>query len=161
MDSFAGRIDRAWSAIERGVLSITVLAMSAMLVGNALSRYLFSKSWGFTEEIGQLSVIVMTFMGIGYAARKSMHIEMSGFYDLLPEKIQRYLKMFINLITAIVMLICSYLGFKYVSHLFDIGQVTTILRLPLYTVMAVVPLGFLLAFIRYLTDFIKMIVNRS
>src|SRR5690625_460045 len=135
------KIDKLWSEIEKGILSITTIAMSIMLIGNALSRYLFSKSWGFTEEIGQLAVIVMTFMGIGYAARKSMHIEMSGFFDLLPKKYQRYLKIFINIGTAIVMLICAYFGFQYVIHLFEIGEVTTILRFPVYLVMIVVPLG--------------------
>src|SRR5690625_4462238 len=109
--------------------------MSIMLVGNALSRYLFSKSWGFTEEIGQLSVVVLTFMGIGYAARKGMHIEMSGFFDMLSEKYQRILRIIINFVTAIIMLICTYLSFQYVIHLYEIGEVTTILRFPLYIVM--------------------------
>lgn len=154
------KLENVWSEVERGVLSITVILMSIMLVGNALSRYLFSKSWGFTEEIGQLSVVVLTFMGIGYAARKGMHIEMSGFYDMMSEKYQRIVKIIINLVTAIIMLVCTYLSYQYVNHLFEIGQVTTILRLPLYLVMIVVPLGFLLAFIRYLVDFIQITFNR-
>ena len=153
------KIDEIWANVEKGILSITTIAMSIMLIGNALSRYLLNKSWGFTEEIGQLAVIVMTFMGLGYAARKGTHIEMSGFFDLLPEKYQRYLKVIITFFTAIIMLICTYFGFKYVHHLFVIGEVTTILRLPVYTVMIVVPIGFFLAFARYVTNFFIILKN--
>ena len=70
------KIEKSWGYLERGILSLTTILMSVMLIGNALSRYIFSKSWGFTEEIGQLAIVVLTFMGLGYAARKSMHIEM-------------------------------------------------------------------------------------
>src|SRR5690625_4252548 len=117
--------------------------MSAMLVGNALSRYLFSRSWGFTEEIGQLSVVVLTFIGIGYAARKGMHIEMSGFYDMMPKRWKRIVSMFIELGSALVLAILTYLSCKYVIHLYNLGQVTTILRFPLYITMLVIPIGFL------------------
>ncbi|WP_158599068.1 TRAP transporter small permease [Planococcus salinus] len=153
------RIDRVWSKIEMTVLSVTTILMSLMLVGNAVSRYFFSRSWGFSEEIGQLAIVVLTFMGIGYAARKGMHIEMSGFFDLLPKKFQRILRLFIDIVSAAVMIFVSYLAFQYVAHLQEIGQVTTILRMPVYLVMAVVPLGFFIAFLRYLTDFIVNITG--
>src|SRR5690625_7842702 len=97
--NFFQRVDRIWEAIEKGILSITTILMSIMLVSNAISRYFFNKSWPFTEEIGKMGIIVLTFMGLGYAARKSMHIEMSGFYDLMPKKIKRYLGIFINLVS--------------------------------------------------------------
>ena len=34
--------------------------MAIMLVGNALSRSIFNRSWSFTEEIGQLLVVIVT-----------------------------------------------------------------------------------------------------
>lgn len=155
-----GRIEKIWSVLEQGILSITTILMSIMLVGNAVSRYFFHKSWGFSEEIGQLAIVVMTFMGLGYAARKSMHIEMSGFYDLLPEKFQKYLRLFINIVTAVILAFITYLSFNYVVHLHGIGQVTPILRMPVYAVMAVIPIGFLFAFISYIVDFIKVVTHR-
>lgn len=153
-------IDSIWEKIERGILSITTILMSLMLVGNAISRYFFNKSWPFTEEIGKMGILVLTFMGLGYAARKSMHIEMSGFYDLMPKKIQRILGIFINLISALVLILCTYLAIQYVEHLYTINQVSTILRLPLYLTMMVIPIGFFLASIRYFVDFGKRIAEK-
>lgn len=154
-------VDNALEKVEAGILSITTILMSLMLVSNAISRYFFNKSWPFTEEIGKWGIIVMTFMGLGYAARKAMHIEMSGFYDLLPKKAQRILGVFVNLITALVLIFCTYLAIQYVQHLHNTGQVTTILRWPLYLTMMVIPIGFFLASVRYFIDFGKRIAEKE
>lgn len=133
--------------------------MSAMLIGNALSRSFLNKSWAFTEEVGKIGVIVLTFIGIGYAARKSMHIEMSGFFDMLSKRWQRYVSLFIQIGSALVLAILTYLSFRYIEHLYVLGQVTTILRVPLYLTMLVIPIGFLFGTIRYIVDFVTTIVN--
>src|SRR5699024_10786627 len=143
------------------ILSLTVISMSLMLIGNAISRYFLNRSWAFTEEVGKISVVVLTFIGIGYAARKSMHIEMSGFFDMMSERWQRYVSMLIQLGSALVLAILTYLSFQYVHHLYVLGQVTTILRFPLYITMLVIPLGFLFGVIRYVVDFVKTIVNKQ
>ncbi len=154
-------VDDALEKVEAGILSITTILMSLMLVSNAISRYFFNKSWPFTEEIGKWGIIVMTFMGLGYAARKAMHIEMSGFYDLLPKKAQRILGIFVNLISALVLIFCTYLAIQYVQHLHTTGQVTTILRWPVYLTMMVIPIGFFLASVRYFIDFGKRIAEKE
>lgn len=110
------RIDLVWTEIEKGILSITTIAMSLLLVSNALSRYFFNKSWGFSEEIGKMGIIVLTFMGLGYAARQHMHIEMSGLYDLLPPKFKYAFDIIINFGSFLVLALCTYLGYKYVMH---------------------------------------------
>lgn len=155
------KIDAVWEAIERAILSLTVIGMSLMLIGNALSRSFLNKSWAFTEEVGKISVIVLTFIGIGYAARKSMHIEMSGFYDMMSKRWQRYLSLIIQSGSALVLGFLTYLSFQYVHDLYVSGRVTTILRYPMYITMSVIPIGFLFGTIRYVIDFIKTIVNKD
>lgn len=147
-------IDKVWTEIEKGILSITTIAVSLLLVLNALSRYFLNNSWGFSEELGKMGVIILTFMGLGYAAREHMHIEMSGLYDLLPPKFRYALDLIINLGSFLVLGLCAYLGLQYVMHLYDIGQVSTILRWPLYLTMSVIPLGFFLGALRFLIEFI-------
>jgi len=154
-------VDNALEKVEAGLLSITTILISVMLVSNAISRYFFNKSWAFTEEIGGIGIVILTFMGLGYAARQGMHIEMSGLYDLLPTNIQRILGIFINLISAIVLVYFTYLGILFVQHLHNISQVTTILRIPIYLTMLFVPIGFLLASIRYFINFGQRIVEKE
>ena len=147
-------IDKVWTEIEKGILSITTILVSLLLVSNALSRYFFNKSFGFSEELGKMGIIVLTFMGLGYAAKQHMHIEMSGLYDILPAKFKYVLDLIINLGSFLVLGLCAYLGLQYVMHLYDLGQVSTILRWPLYLTMSVIPLGFFLGALRFLIEFI-------
>lgn len=155
------KIEKIWSSIELAILGLITLVMSVLLAGNAVSRYLFNKSWGFSEEVGSLALVAMTFLGIGYAVRKKQHIEMSGFYDLLPKQAQWALRLFIDLVSAIVLLFLTYLSYEYVLHLHQIGEVTTMLQFPVYLIMAVMPIGFFIAFLSYLVDFIKGIYTRK
>lgn len=148
------KVDKIWTEIEKGILSITTIFVSLLLVLNALSRYFLNNSWGFSEEIGKMGVIILTFMGLGYAVREHMHIEMSGLYDLLPPKFKYGLDLLINLGSFLVLGLCAYLGLQYVIHLYDLGQVSTILRWPLYLTMSVIPLGFFLGALRFLIGFI-------
>jgi len=73
---------------------------------------------------------------------------------MMPFKMQRVVGMSVHFISAIVLLYCTYLALQYVQHLHALSQVSTILRMPLYMTMSVVPLGFFLAGLRYLIDFI-------
>lgn len=151
--------DRIWEQVEHAILSLTVILMSIMLIGNALSRYFFNRSWAFTEEVGKIGVVVITFIGIGYAARKGMHIEMSGLYDMMSKKWRRNVSLLINFGSALVLAIFTYLSIRYVQHLYYLGQVTTILRFPLYITMLVIPLGFLFGTVRYTMNICKTIAN--
>lgn len=158
---FLRKLDFVWEKMEQAILSITIVAMSLMLIGNALSRSFLNKSWAFTEEVGKMGVIVLTFIGIGYAVRKSMHIEMSGFYDMMSDKWQRYVALLIQFGSAMVLGFMTYLSFKFIIHLYVLGQVTTILRWPMYLTMSVIPIGFLFGTIRYIVDFIKTIMGKE
>lgn len=155
------KIDFVWEKIEQAILSVTIVAMSLMLIGNALSRSFLNKSWAFTEEIGKMGVIVLTFIGIGYAVRKSMHIEMSGFFDMMSERWQRYVSLLIQVGSALVLGFMTYLSFKYIVHLHTLGQVTTILRWPMYLTMSVIPIGFLFGTVRYIIELIQTLLNKK
>lgn len=148
-------IDKIWTEIEKGILSITTILVSLLLISNAVSRYFFNKSFGFSEELGKFGIVILTFMGLGYAARQHMHIEMSGLYDLLPGILKYVFDLIINFGSFLVLILCAYLGLQYVTHLYDLGQVTTILRWPLYLTMSVIPLGFFLGALRFLIEFIN------
>lgn len=148
-------IDKIWNEIEKGILSITTILVSLLLISNAISRYFFNKSFGFSEELGKFGIVILTFMGLGYAARHHMHIEMSGVYDQLPGKFKYVVDLIINFGSFLVLGFCAYLGIQYVTHLYELGQVSTILRWPLYLTMSVIPLGFFLGALRFLIEFIS------
>lgn len=143
------RLATHWRTAERAVLSLSMITMSVLIMGNVASRQLFNTSWAFAEELGGLLLIVVTFAGLSYAAQQRRHINMSAVYDLLSPRGQRALTRAIDLVTCLVMLAMAYIALRYVIQIAQSGDSTNVLRIPMVIPLSIVPLGFFLTAIRY------------
>lgn len=147
------KIDEKAGKIEEFILSYGVIMMALILIGNVISRTLFNNSWKFAEEVGQMLVITITFVGTGYAARKGKHIRMSAVFDAVPKKVQKIIMIITALTTSGAMFYLAYLSYQYTMKVYKIGRVTPALRMPMFIVIAIVTLGFILTGIQYLLIF--------
>lgn len=154
-------IDKIVEKLEEAILGYSVLLMAFILIGSVLSRTLLNSSWTFAEEVGQTLTIIVTFMGIGYAAKKAKHITMSAIFDLMNEKWKKAFQLVITSATSICLFYLAYLGIKYTLKVQELGRVTPSLRIPMYLIMAFVPLGFLLGAVEYGRTFIKNIREKD
>jgi len=145
------RLATYWRSAERFVLGLSIIMMSLLVMGNVVSRQLFGASWGFTEEIGGLLLIIITFGGLSYAAEQRRHISMSAIHDILPPRGQRILARTIDTVTGFLMLGMAYIALRYVVQIFESGDTSNVLRIPMFIVLIIIPLGFLLTAIRYLS----------
>ncbi|WLR48841.1 TRAP transporter small permease [Halobacillus litoralis] len=145
-------VDKIILKIEEFILSYAVIIIALMVVGKALSRALFSYSPPFADEVSQIAIVVATFMGISYAARKGRHISMSAFYDLAPFKVRKVLSVFIPLVTATVLFVLAYYSGFYVLDVYESGRVTSALEMPAYYLYLFIPIGFLLGGIQFLRN---------
>ena len=66
-------IDHAIARFEAFVLALGVLLMAANSIANVVGRFVFSQSLYFSEELNQFLIVLVTFVGLGYAARKGRH----------------------------------------------------------------------------------------
>ncbi len=150
------KIDDVIAKIEAIFLSTSIITMTVLLVGNVVARKVFNSSWTFAEEVGQLLVVVCTFMGLGYAVRTGEHVNMTAVTDNVPKRIKKMLVIFISALSMITMFYFAYLGFKYANIVFQSGRVTPALEFPRYIVTLFMPIGFFSGGIRYL---INLIIN--
>lgn len=148
-------LDKIVEKIEEAILGYSVLLMAFVLIGSVLSRTLLNSSWTFAEEVGQTLTIVVTFLGIGYAAKKAKHITMSAIFDLVNVRMKKVIQLITSCVTSLCLFYLSYLGILYTIKVHDLGRVTPSLRIPMYIIMASVPLGFLLGAIEYGSTFVK------
>jgi C4-dicarboxylate transporter, DctQ subunit len=154
-------VDKLILKIEEFILSYAVIIIALMVVGKAVIRETFSYSLPFADEVSQIAVVVATFMGISYAARKGRHISMSAFYDLAPFKARKVLAIFIPLVTAIVLFVLAYYSSLYVLDVYESGRVTSALQMPAYYLYIFIPIGFLLGGIQFLRNMWVNIVHRD
>ena len=154
-------IDQFLEKIEKMIISLSVIAMSIILIGNVISRSVFNNSWTFAEEVGQFLIIAITFIGISYAARRNSHISMSALYDLLPPKMKRLLMLIISSFTSVTLYYLAYIATKYTIRVYELGKVTPALRVPMYLIIMIIPIGFLLGGIQYTRNALETIKEKQ
>ncbi|GED22575.1 TRAP transporter small permease [Halomonas halmophila] len=156
-----GTIDTLISKLEAIILAIGVLLMAVNTIANVVGRFVIGESLFFTGEINRILIIMITFAGIGYAARHGRHIRMSAIYDALPVGGRRALMVAIALFTSIVMFFLAYYAVLYILTLYDRGRVLPALGFPIFIIYVWVPLGFVITGIQYLFTAIKNLTSRD
>ncbi|WP_170379402.1 TRAP transporter small permease [Ruegeria atlantica] len=150
-----GKIDAVIGRIEIWILGWGTTLMAVNTIANVFGRYVFNQSIYFSEELNEFLIVIVTFMGLGYATRKGIHIRMSAIYDALPVKLRKGLMVVIATTTAIVMGVLAWYAFEYVQKVASRGRITPALQLPLYLTYVWVVIGLALASFQYLLTAIR------
>ncbi|MFD2637382.1 TRAP transporter small permease [Piscibacillus salipiscarius] len=147
------KVDYAFMKLEEFILSFAIILIAIMIVGNVIAREVFSSgAFYFAYEVSKFAIVIATFMGIGYAARKGRHISMSAFYDFAPLKVRKVMMITINFVTAIVMFVMAYYTYHFVMFEYETGAITTSLQLPRYLMAVFLPIGFFTAGVQFLRN---------
>ena len=143
------RADMVVGKLEALILSWGILIMAVNTIANVCGRYIFHRSIYFSEELNEFLIVFVTFMGLGYATRKGIHIRISVVYDLLPQRFRKAMMIIISATTAVMMGILAWYAFEYVQKVAIRGRVTPALQLPLYLTYIWVIIGLFLAALQY------------
>ncbi|UYG07874.1 TRAP transporter small permease [Halomonas sp. M4R1S46] len=161
LPGFLGTIDTFISKVEAVILAVGVLLMATNTITNVFGRFVLGSSIFFSGEINRILIIMITFAGIGYAARHGRHIRMSAIYDALPVGGRRALMIVISLFTSLVMFFLLYYSVIYILDLYDKGRILPALGFPIFIIYVWVPLGFLITGIQYLLTAIKNMTSHD
>lgn len=150
-----GKTDAVIGRIEVFILSWGVILMATNTIANVLGRYVFQQSIYFSEELNEFLMVIITFMGLGYATRKGIHIRMSAIYDILPRKARKALMIVIAATTSVMMATLAWYAFEYVQKVASRGRITPSLQIPLYLTYVWVVIGLALTSVQYLLTAIR------
>jgi len=157
LDAFDGVIAR----IEEFIMAIGVILMAVNTIANVISRFIFNHSIIFAEELNSIFILLVTFAGVGYAARHGRHIRMSAIYDALSERKRKLMMILITGVTAACMLFLGYFSVDYIIGLHSQGRVMPALGVPIYLVYLWVPIGFFVTGIQYALTMVKNIREKE
>jgi TRAP-type C4-dicarboxylate transport system permease small subunit len=148
-------VDRAFELFERHVLAWGILAMAAVTIANVIGRNVFGQSLYFAEEVNQFLIVLVTWVGLGYASRKGRHIRMSAVYDQMGERVRKVMMIVMCAGTAALMFLLAYYAVQYLLGLVERGTVTPALRVPVYVTYVWVPIGFVITGVQYLLAIVR------
>lgn len=153
--NFLDVIDNIIARLEEIIMAVGVILMAINTVTNVVSRFFFNHSIASAEELNSIFILLVTFAGIGYAARHGRHIRMSAIYDAMPDKVRKTLMIMMTGVTAAFMFFLAWYAAQYILNLHAMGRVYPALGMPVYLSYLWVPVGFLVTGIQYALTFIK------
>lgn len=159
LPGFLGSIDNLLSKIEAVMLATGVLLMALNTCVNVVARFVFGEGLFFAGEINRILIILITFAGIGFAARLGRHIRMSAFFDMLPDKGRKFVMIIVSVVTAIIMLILAYFSFQYIINVYERGRILPALGFEIWWIYIWVPLGFAITGIQYFLTAYKNLIS--
>lgn len=124
--------------------------MAGLSIVNVLLRTFSGRSLAWTEEVSWFALLAVTFAGLSHAAGQGRHIRMTAFYDALPNRFRRHLRILVCLVTALLLLGLTYHAIGYVLTVKALGTVSPVLQVPLWRVYLSAPLGLGLGALQYL-----------
>lgn len=154
-------VDDVIARLEEVIMAVGVILMAVNTIANVIARFGFNHSLAFAEELNSIFILLVTFAGIGYAARHGRHIRMSAIYDAMPPHIRKILMIAITAVTAAFMLLLAWYSLEYILNLYSAGRVYPALGIPIYISYVWVPIGFLVTGIQYALTLVKNLQHKE
>jgi TRAP-type C4-dicarboxylate transport system permease small subunit len=149
-------LDRRLIRLENvfGALAIAVLVAAGILICvDVLLRYAFNRPLIGAIEVIEYALVYITFLGASWAVPRGAHIDIDVCVQAMPKRWQRICALMSNLISLGVALVLTIFGTTttwtaYARHMFK----PTVLEIPTWIVLVIIPIGSALLALRFLRD---------
>ena len=132
---------KAFDYLEEGLIVLCLAFMTGMNFINVISRYCFTNSFSFTEEITVITFVWVSMLGISAGFRRFAHLGMSYFVELTPKKYQAYMALFSMACSLIMIFFMVYEGYTMVENQLMLNAKTAALEIPLAFQGLAIPIG--------------------
>lgn len=140
---------KIWVRMEEWIVAILLSVICLLTIANVLSRYIFTISFSFTEELTTNLFAFVIFIGAALLARESGHLGFALLTDLLPKRFKIASIIVVGCLTSVFFAILFWYGLQMVIQQFDYGQKTPAMGMPEWLMGLSIPLGALLCLIRF------------
>ena len=144
------------NGLDRFVDTISLIMLTAMVIiitFQVVSRYFFSYTPSWSEEISLIFLVWLSFLGIAVGFREKLHIGVGLIVNMLPDKIQDLFDIFAKALVVIVGVIFIMSGWKFTILMSNSTMAGT--KLPSSVLYAAIPVCGLLMVIYGVELFFK------
>lgn len=125
-----------------------MLTMVLVLFIQVVSRFVFSNSLSWSEELARYLFIWLIFLCLGAVTLRGEHVAIDIVTDRLPPGVRRVCEQVCLVVAFGINAVLLVAGLQIAYVLLDLGQTSAALALPMWLVYAALPVGMLLALIR-------------
>ena len=132
------------SKIQRFILFVTNIALLLILGSVIIARDVFSTDFFGYDEIILISAMWLYFVGSAYGMKQEGHIKAEILALILPDHINRVLKVIVSFLETLISTIFTYFAFNLVYHSFTTWQITSAWGIPFFVPQSAILTGFIL-----------------
>jgi TRAP-type C4-dicarboxylate transport system permease small subunit len=144
--------------LERFMIVFFTILMIGLYGLNVFVREItpqYASSFAWIDEASRLLMVWVVFLSIGLAFDKGRHIAMTTFINQLKNIYFVYIGKIIDFSGFIFSSYCIWLAFKITVFVFNTGQISPTLNMPMYILYVAPTIGFTLLSIRYFLSLIN------
>ena len=141
---------------------ILLISMMVIVCLEVVLRYFFGRPTSWAVEISSIILLYIPFLVAAWVLRREGHVKMDLVLSHLDPKSQSLVNIITSIfIGAIICLLLTWYGVAVTWDHYQAGYVTaTVLRLPKWPILAVIPVGSFLLFIQFLRRTYNYLTNR-
>lgn len=144
---------------------VVIFGVFLLIVSDVLIRTVGLQPWLYDSVLVEYGLLWFTMLAAPWLARQKAHVFIDAITQLLPPTVQRVLAKFVYLVCVCTSLTISYYSLLLLIDAISGQQIDTrAVDMPLWTLLAPIPLCFLLVaieFLRFLLGFDSMYGSRS
>jgi len=147
--------------LDEWIIALLLAAMTLLTFSQVVMRYVFNSGFTWAVELTSILFAWMIFIGISYGVRVGAHIGVDAVVKLLPPKMRRIISIIAVLLSLLYAGMVIYGSMFYVLKMKSAGIELEDLPIPMWTVRAILPIGFVLLVLRFLPVLVNLIRGRT
>ncbi|HOV39057.1 MAG TPA: TRAP transporter small permease [Spirochaetales bacterium] len=136
------------------ILKIIGIVLTITILLQVFSRFIMIHPFTWTEELSRFAFIWFCFLGSVYALRRKLHLGIDYFYRKFSSRTRKVADIFINALILFFGYILVHFGYIMIG--LTSMQLSTILRIPMSYMYAVLPITGFLFFLIGLYELINL-----
>ncbi|MBT4091824.1 MAG: TRAP transporter small permease [Deltaproteobacteria bacterium] len=142
-------ISRIIYRFERWLIILTFVFIFCLSFLQVILRYFFNAGFAWVPEIVVFAFIIITLAAASTGVKSGVHIGVDVIVKLLPTRFQTICYFLTNIAGLLLYFFMCYLTYEFVLSFKEMGQVSTITELPVWIMIAYMPVSFFLMGIHY------------
>ncbi len=147
--------------LEEWIMSLMLLAMTALAFMQVVRRYVFNTNFSWNLELTTVCFAIMIFVGISYGVRVGSHIGVDALVKLMPPPMQRATGILVVLLCLVYVAFIMVGATEYVSKMKDVGIEFDDMPIERWQILIVMPIGYILVAIRFLQILWNLITGKT
>ena len=133
---------------EEAVMGILLIGMAVILMAQILMRIFAQNSLPWAEEVARYFYVWSVFLSISCTIRMKNILRVDFLLQIAPSWLKKILEVCIGLVNTVLYGYLAYHSVTVVQNVQASAQTSPALKIPMYLVYAIVPIGFALASVR-------------